>query len=49
MAKQPLNQDRNFDDLAGRFKKNIYGGLKGEIRFTKGGDSSTVLLTIPLV
>lgn len=32
MAKQPDNQDRNFDDLAKRFKKNIYGGLKGDIR-----------------
>lgn len=32
MTKQPLNQDRNFDDLAKRFKKNIYGGLKGDIR-----------------
>lgn len=32
MAKQPINQDRNFDDLAKRFQKNIYGGLKGEIR-----------------
>jgi S-adenosylmethionine-dependent methyltransferase len=32
MAKQPINQDRNFDDLAKRFKKNIYGGLKGDIR-----------------
>lgn len=32
MAKQPTNQDRNFDDLAKRFQKNIYGGLKGEIR-----------------
>ena len=32
MAKQPDNQDRNFDDLAKRFQKNIYGGLKGEIR-----------------
>jgi S-adenosylmethionine-dependent methyltransferase len=32
MAKQPSNQDRNFDDLAKRFQKNIYGGLKGEIR-----------------
>lgn len=32
MAKQPLDGDRNFDDLAGRFKKNIYGGLKGDIR-----------------
>lgn len=32
MAKQPLNQDRNFDDLAKRFQKNIYGGLKGDIR-----------------
>lgn len=32
MAKQSNSQDRNFDDLAKRFKKNIYGGLKGEIR-----------------
>lgn len=32
MAKQSPNQDRNFDDLAKRFQKNIYGGLKGEIR-----------------
>lgn len=32
MAKQPVNEDRNFDDLAKRFQKNIYGGLKGEIR-----------------
>ncbi len=30
--KQPNNQDRNFDDLAKRFQKNIYGGLKGDIR-----------------
>jgi S-adenosylmethionine-dependent methyltransferase len=32
MAKQPIHQDRNFDDLATRFQKNIYGGLKGQIR-----------------
>ena len=32
MAKQDAAQDRNFDDLAGRFKKNIYGGLKGAVR-----------------
>jgi S-adenosylmethionine-dependent methyltransferase len=32
MAKQPDDQDRNFDDLAQRFQKNIYGGLKGDIR-----------------
>lgn len=32
MAKEPAGQDRNFDDLAKRFKKNIYGGLKGDIR-----------------
>lgn len=25
-------QDRNFDDLAHRFRNRIYGGLKGEIR-----------------
>lgn len=24
--------DRNFDDLAHRFKRNVYGGLKGDIR-----------------
>lgn len=32
MAKEPAGQDRNFDELAKRFKKNIYGGLKGDIR-----------------
>lgn len=32
MAKESTYQDRNFDDLAARFQKNIYGGLKGEIR-----------------
>jgi S-adenosylmethionine-dependent methyltransferase len=32
MAKEPIDQDRNFDDLAARFQKNIYGGLKGDIR-----------------
>ncbi len=32
MAKQSVQQDRNFDYLAQRFKKNIYGGLKGDIR-----------------
>lgn len=32
MAKQSSSQDRNFDDLAERFQKNIYGGLKGQIR-----------------
>jgi S-adenosylmethionine-dependent methyltransferase len=32
MAKQSSNEDRNFDDLAERFQKNIYGGLKGKIR-----------------
>lgn len=32
MAKQPIAHDRNFDDLAKRFQKNIYGGLKGDIR-----------------
>lgn len=25
-------EDRNFDDIAHRFKRNIYGGLKGKIR-----------------
>jgi S-adenosylmethionine-dependent methyltransferase len=32
MAKESTGQDRNFDDLAKRFKKNIYGGLKGDVR-----------------
>jgi S-adenosylmethionine-dependent methyltransferase len=32
MPKQHVLTDRNFDDLAERFKRNIYGGLKGEIR-----------------
>lgn len=32
MAKQSVAEDRNFDDLAARFKKNVYGGLKGAIR-----------------
>lgn len=32
MAKQSSTVDRNFDDLAVRFKDNIYGGLKGAIR-----------------
>lgn len=32
MAKETIHQDRNFDDLAKRFQKNIYGGLKGNIR-----------------
>lgn len=27
-----MNKDRNFDDLAPRFQRNIYGGLKGRIR-----------------
>jgi S-adenosylmethionine-dependent methyltransferase len=24
--------DRNFDDLTEKFKRKVYGGLKGEIR-----------------
>ena len=32
MAKQSATEDRNFDDLAERFKRNVYGGLKGAIR-----------------
>jgi len=27
-----MNKDRNFDDLAERFQRKVYGGLKGEIR-----------------
>lgn len=32
MARANADEDRNFDDLAERFKKNVYGGLKGDIR-----------------
>lgn len=32
MVKQSTQEDRNFDDLAKRFKRNIYDGSKGEIR-----------------
>lgn len=32
MAKQSSLQDRNFDGLAERFKKNVYSGLKGAVR-----------------
>jgi len=32
MPPEPSLQDRNFDDLADRFTRNIYGGLKGQIR-----------------
>lgn len=32
MTKQSNLEDRNFDDLAARFQRNIYGGLKGRIR-----------------
>lgn len=27
-----MTQDRNFDDLAERFQRKVYGGLKGDIR-----------------
>lgn len=32
MSKQIADNDRNFDDLASRFKHKVYGGLKGTIR-----------------
>ncbi|MDQ2075651.1 methyltransferase domain-containing protein [Marinimicrobium sp. ABcell2] len=32
MPKQRALEDRNFDDLAARFQRNVYGGLKGKIR-----------------
>ncbi len=32
MPRQPVHEDRNFDDLAPRFARNIYGGLKGRVR-----------------
>lgn len=34
MPKQPITGDRNFDDLAQRFARNVYGGLKGRIRLS---------------
>lgn len=34
MPKQPISGDRNFDDLAERFARNVYGGLKGRIRLS---------------
>ncbi len=34
MPKQPMSGDRNFDDLAERFARNVYGGLKGRIRLS---------------
>lgn len=30
--KKKTNKDRNFDDLAPKFQKKVYGGLKGQIR-----------------
>lgn len=32
MQKVFMNKDRNFDDLAERFQRKVYGGLKGGIR-----------------
>ncbi|WP_049721585.1 methyltransferase domain-containing protein [Gilvimarinus polysaccharolyticus] len=32
MPSESTQHDRNFDDLAERFSRNIYGGLKGRIR-----------------
>lgn len=32
MPKQAADTDRNFDDLADRFDRNIYGRLKGQVR-----------------
>lgn len=32
MARGPITEDRNFDDLAERFNRNVYGGQKGRIR-----------------
>ncbi len=32
MATHVRDADRNFDDLAERFSRNVYGGLKGRIR-----------------
>lgn len=49
MAKESAQQDRNFDDLAQRFKKNIYGGLKGDIRLAVlERDCRTHLPNVPL-
>jgi len=32
MPRQADHEDRNFDELAARFARNIYGGLKGRVR-----------------
>ena len=32
MSDDPAGEDRNFDDLAARFKRNVYDRLKGDIR-----------------
>lgn len=32
MTSPPIQSDRNFDDLATRFARNIYGSAKGEVR-----------------
>lgn len=50
MAKESAQQDRNFDDLAQRFKKNIYGGLKGDIRLAiLERDCRTHLPNVPML
>ncbi len=39
-----MTQDRNFDDLAERFARNIYGSAKGEIRLAVVWNHLTTLL-----
>ncbi|CAH0525591.1 tRNA uridine 5-oxyacetic acid(34) methyltransferase CmoM [Vibrio hippocampi] len=39
-------QDRNFDDIAHKFAKNIYGSEKGEIRQTIVWEDITAALTV---
>ena len=40
-----VNQDRNFDDIAHKFAKNIYGSDKGEIRQVIVWEDLQVILT----
>ncbi|WP_339615114.1 methyltransferase [uncultured Gilvimarinus sp.] len=50
MPVQPTSHDRNFDDLAERFTRNIYGGLKGQIRLAVlARDFTDVLPIAPYV
>ncbi len=41
-------RDRNFDDIAEKFSRNIYGTTKGQLRQTiLWQDLDTILATLP--